>query len=112
MIFMTWECTQCGRCCKMIVSIDGEDIKKIEALGYNNFTQEHDGEIILKRKESKCVFLTDNKCSIQIKHGYENKPNICRRFPDNSIGVNQVVCGKFSGDVEVKSSLKKFTFLY
>jgi len=96
----------------MIVSIDGEDIRTIEELGYKDFTEEKDGEIILKRKDGKCVFLADNKCSIQIKHGYDYKPKICRRFPDSSIGLNQVVCGKFSGELEAKSALKDYTFIH
>lgn len=106
-----WECTRCGRCCKMIVSIDGEDVRTIENLGYTKFTEEKDGEIILKKNDDKCVFLADdNKCRIQTKHGYEFKPKLCRRFPDSSIGVNQVVCGKFSGEIESISRIKEFTF--
>lgn len=97
----------------MIVEIDGNDIKTIEDLGYSNFTEEKDSKIVLKRKNGKCVFLMDdNRCGIHVKHGYDYKPKICRRFPDNENGFNQIVCGRFSDDISSSNKIKEFEFLY
>lgn len=95
-----YHCTQCGNCCRhvknavMIESLDafrmarhfreiGEPVQTIEqilthytesvrvtALGYPFFMMKVDGA------EQSCIFLKDNRCSIQ-----PVKPRTCRLYP-------------------------------
>ena len=95
--YMEWDCTQCGRCCKRWnISIDLEDIENIKKCGYDEreFVDNRKGQLFLKHRGSNCVFLTeDNKCRIQLEHGYEFKPKVCRQFPFDRNNVNTLVCG-------------------
>jgi len=112
---MEWDCTQCGRCCKRWnISIDLEDIENIKKCGYDerefadNILGEakllrdskklrflrRKGQLFLKHRGSNCVFLTeDNKCRIQLEHGYKFKPKVCRQFPFDKNNANTFVCG-------------------
>lgn len=94
-----WECTECGRCCKKWkISVDKEDIEQLEKLGYKKFFYSSTGHFFIKHRNRKCPFLNKkNECNIQIKHGYDCKPKVCRRFPLDKNDVNTIVCGNFSG---------------
>ncbi len=94
---MNWECTQCGRCCKKwYINIDPEDAKNLQKCGYdvNKFLGSRNGRLFLRHRNSKCLFLTkDNKCRVQLEHGYKFKPNVCRQFPFDKNNANRFVCG-------------------
>src|SRR3989338_1010679 len=104
---MEWKCTQCGRCCKKWnMSIDLEDVKNMQKCGHDTdkFLNFRNGRMILKHKNSQCVFLSKNNiCDIHIKNGYEFKPKVCRKFPFDENNVNRLVCGHVT---KVKSKEK------
>jgi len=71
-----FRCTSCGDCCRIrIIPISREDIRRLEAAGYRDFTAER-GEPAMRRVNGRCVFLKDDRCSV-----YEHRPRVCREFP-------------------------------
>jgi len=79
------DCTQCANCCRVTeTGINERDIEKLEKfLGVTreefmrDYTQRAvDGELVLKRNEGGCVFLSGNLCSV-----YEARPQNCATFP-------------------------------
>ncbi len=79
------DCTQCANCCRVSeTGISERDIEKlIKFLGVTNeeflrdYTQRgEDGDLILKRLPSGCVFLNGNLCSV-----YEGRPQTCANYP-------------------------------
>jgi len=80
----TFKCTKCGECCRPIVKISDNEIKRIESLGLKreNFTED-DGKLnskVLKQKNGVCMFLKRSGdefiCSI-----YDHRPRICQKYP-------------------------------
>ena len=80
------DCRECAECCRVTeVEITERDIEKLaKFLGIRKsefeaqYTMTGDeGEMILSRtKESGCVFLSGNECTV-----YEARPANCERFP-------------------------------
>ena len=79
------DCTACANCCRVTeVPLIGRDIEKLAGfLGVardellRDYTQRgEDGDLILKRTETGCVFLQGNLCSV-----YEARPQNCANFP-------------------------------
>lgn len=75
-----FKCLRCGRCCRLIVSLSKEDIKKIEKAGYKkeNFI---DKKGKLKKVNGYCIFLALNNGITSCKLENKAKPEICRNFP-------------------------------
>jgi Fe-S-cluster containining protein len=94
---MDWRCNKCGRCCRFWdVNVTKNEIKSIEKLGYQRriFMRKKGRINLLKKKFNRCIFLSNNECSIQKNHGYDFKPKVCKKFPYSN-GPNQMVCGDF-----------------
>jgi len=79
------DCTACANCCRITeIGIDERDIQKLAkflGMSREEFLRDYtmrasDGELILKREESGCVFLSGNLCSV-----YEARPQNCAKFP-------------------------------
>ncbi len=78
-----FKCIRCGKCCRLRVKPNEEDIKRIKKAGKKNFMNE---KFIKRVNENRqCKFLKSKKgiarCSI-----YKNRPEICRKWP-NSQGI-------------------------
>ncbi len=90
------DCRQCAECCRVTeVQLAERDIEHLakflrikEAKFVEQYTMTGDrGEMILKRsKESGCVFLVGNECSV-----YEARPGNCERFPHLLRGAGSMV---------------------
>ncbi len=76
----------CGKCCRVLVQVDKEDISRISKLGYE-YSYFLEGDImdeknlVLRMDEKGCIFLKKDKkgrysCSI-----YKNRPKTCRKYP-------------------------------
>ena len=77
-----FRCLRCGKCCcKYLVNLSKEDIKKIKKAGYKDFIAKNG---YLKKKNGYCIFLKLDKgeacCGIQ----NSAKPEICKTFPISS----------------------------
>lgn len=72
-----FKCLRCGKCCKLIVKLNKEDIEKLKRAGKKDFI--HNGKY-LKRYNGRCIFLkTKNNistCTVE-----RIKPRICRIWP-------------------------------
>ncbi|MCS4541044.1 MAG: YkgJ family cysteine cluster protein [Euryarchaeota archaeon] len=79
---MLFECTHCGRCCKLAVRLTKEDIHRIEMLGYKrkNFV---DGFVHprMKRLNNACFFLEKMQDGIFYCKIYSARPITCKRYP-------------------------------
>lgn len=77
----------CGECCKkLVVEVDGSEIKKIKSLGYKeeDFLEKgffHPEKFTLKRNKDGCVFLKQEKDRLYSCKIYENRPKICKKYP-------------------------------
>ena len=119
-------CTGCAACCKLACSEFSYDELKQKAQNGDNFATQfisvfvpYDTEVeaekiypeyfeLLKNKaeDEKVYFYhcpkvtEDNRCP-----DYENRPQICRDFPDNPIGFLPKICGytKWKEEVEEQS---------
>ncbi|RLE45420.1 hypothetical protein DRJ22_04420 [Candidatus Woesearchaeota archaeon] len=73
-------CSRCGECCRLLVSLDKQDIETIKDKGHKNFFYVKNKKKYLKRVKGHCMFLKFNNgkasCSI-----YDYRPKICRNFP-------------------------------
>ncbi len=126
-------CTGCAACCKLACSEFSYDELKQKAQNGDNFATQfisvfvpYDTEVeaekiypeyfeLLKNKaeDEKVYFYhcpkvtEDNRCP-----DYENRPQICRDFPDNPIGFLPKTCGytKWKEEVE-EQSLKLHSLL-
>lgn len=79
------DCTQCANCCKVAtVDLIDRDIEKMarflrisQAQFVENYTmRDEEGQLILRRSEQGCVFLSGNDCTV-----YEARPRTCEYFP-------------------------------
>ena len=79
-------CSQCGACCKLFwINLTEEEYRSkkyktyFEIFGFvDDFEEaERDGANLLAKQDDdeSCIYLKDNKCSIQ-----ENKPEACKKF--------------------------------
>ena len=79
------DCTACANCCRVattqINDRDAEDLARFLGARFSDFLRDYTVEAadegrILKRNESGCVFLDENRCTV-----YESRPQTCRHFP-------------------------------
>ena len=86
----TFICSGCGECCiKYIVKLSKADIKRIKSLGL----KEHDfvdidqhipgpNKTVLKKKNNQwCIFLNKNPKGDFVCNIYDERPNVCRKYP-------------------------------
>ena len=81
------DCRACANCCKVaetnINERDVERLAKYLSISPKKFIDEYttnsafeDDELILRRRETGCIFLDGNDCTI-----YDGRPDTCRNFP-------------------------------
>jgi Fe-S-cluster containining protein len=82
------DCRACASCCKVaetnVTARDAERLAKHLGISFKQFVaqytttsaMEEDEETILRRRETGCIFLEGNDCSV-----YEARPHTCRDFP-------------------------------
>ena len=77
-----FKCTNCTKCCKLLVKLTPKDIKHIKKAGYKegHFVENKRKQKWLKRVNYYCTFLSiksgKSKCDI-----YPDRPEICKGFP-------------------------------
>jgi len=73
-----FKCLRCGKCCKLRVNLNKDEIENLKRIGEKDFLDESNNHI--KRVNGYCKFLNFNdgttSCNIE-----NNKPLICRNFP-------------------------------
>ncbi|MCK4669596.1 MAG: YkgJ family cysteine cluster protein [Nanoarchaeota archaeon] len=81
--FKKFKCKRCGHCCRLLVRLSDEDIKRIEKnTKYKRkyFVEVKKKKNTLKKINNYCIFLNiskgKSKCII-----YKHRPNICQKFP-------------------------------
>lgn len=79
------DCQTCAECCRVtevqLAERDIEHLAKFLGISEKDFLHQYtatgeDGDLILRRTESGCVFLAGNECSV-----YPARPGNCERFP-------------------------------
>jgi Fe-S-cluster containining protein len=80
------DCRACANCCKVaetdITKRDAVRISRKMGMSEKEFVSQYttasafDDEMILRRTEAGCIFLSGNDCTI-----YEDRPDTCRNFP-------------------------------
>jgi hypothetical protein len=79
------DCRSCGECCRVteveLAERDVEHLAKFLGIKEKDFVEQYtatsdDGDLILRRTETGCVFLEGNDCTV-----YEARPGNCERFP-------------------------------
>jgi len=121
-----YKCTGCATCCKLACSEFSYEQLKQKASNGDNFATQFISifipyesreeakkiypeyfELLAEKLEDENVYFyycpkltKDNKCS-----DYENRPQICRDFPDNPLSILPKACGytRWKDEVEVTS---------
>jgi Fe-S-cluster containining protein len=81
-----FSCRRCGHCCRLLVRLYDNDIKRLEDAGYkqSEFAVMIKKKPYIKQKNRYCPWLEIKsgtaRCTI-----YENRPKICREFPQKRI---------------------------
>ena len=80
------DCTACANCCRVATAIvtdrDAERLARHLRIPLARFKadytveSEEEGRILRQTKESGCVFLSGNECTV-----YDDRPDACQRFP-------------------------------
>ncbi len=83
------DCRSCANCCKVaetnLQKRDVEKLAKFFGISPQKFIQQYttasameedEDEVVLRRRETGCIFLDGNDCSV-----YEARPDTCRNFP-------------------------------
>ena len=80
------DCTTCANCCRVattkLAERDVEDLAKYLRIPRAKFLAEYtlespeEGRILRRSKETGCVFLSGNECTV-----YDARPDTCKRFP-------------------------------
>lgn len=79
------DCRQCAECCRVTeVELAERDIERLARylrISVPEFREQYtakgeEGELILRRTEQGCVFLSGNDCTV-----YDARPGNCERFP-------------------------------
>jgi Fe-S-cluster containining protein len=90
-----FRCLQCGRCCRLAVRINNQDIERLKKAGYVDFTCF--GKYLKKDKNGNCVFQVFKRgkshCSV-----HKIKPGLCARWPNS----------KYFADTRCTFFFKKF----
>ena len=76
-------CTFCGLCCTLTVSLSSDDIRRIEKSGHSKeeFVEiDRNGKQLLKRNKGWCTFFK-REGKVGICTIYESRPEACRDFP-------------------------------
>ena len=84
----TFKCERCGQCCRPIVKVSEEDIKKIEETGMKREDfLDHDPVIenskekdTIKQINGVCMFLESNENRFSCKI-HQHRPETCRKYP-------------------------------
>ncbi len=95
-----FSCRGCGFCCQLDVVLTKQDIRRLEIAGFEGFTRAEDDVLMLRMKGRHCLFYVSGMCRI-----YENRPDICRRFPfriDGSVSQKCRQMRDFSSQVSQK----------
>jgi uncharacterized protein len=89
------DCRQCAECCRVteveLAERDVERLARFFRITEKAFLEQYtatgeDGELILRRTASGCVFLRGNECTV-----YEARPGNCERFPHLLRGSGSIV---------------------
>lgn len=76
------DCENCGaRCCGNVGISPSEHERLTKWYRDKYFYQNKKGDWRIHNKAGKCVFLDGWKCIIQIEHGFDAKPFLCKQFP-------------------------------
>jgi Fe-S-cluster containining protein len=89
---INFECSGCGNCClEWPVPATAADVVRIETLASSaGFRRLNAGDqrfrgfthTLEKRADGRCQYLSEeNRCKLQLDHGAEAKPAMCRLFP-------------------------------
>jgi Fe-S-cluster containining protein len=80
------DCTVCANCCRVATAIvterDAGRLAKHLRIPLARFNKEYtvqseeEGRILRQTKETGCVFLSGNECTV-----YDDRPDACQRFP-------------------------------
>jgi len=78
-----FKCQQCGDCCKPLVKLSNDDIKRIENADYKResfLDSDHNSSFVIKRINNRCIFsyYKNNKYWCRI---YRIKPKNCMIYP-------------------------------
>ncbi|MFA5509118.1 MAG: YkgJ family cysteine cluster protein [Vulcanimicrobiota bacterium] len=87
-----YDCRGCGKGCRIPWKIKVKPLRipAIESTlrfqeavkeGYTPLPVIEGAIQVGRRKDSSCVFLVENRCSIHAELGFESKPQICQLFP-------------------------------
>lgn len=70
----------CSGCCSLFeeIEIDEGDVKRLEKFGYTSFYEGKGGTLLLKKP---CSFSRGKLCEIHLTHGYDAKPEACKKYP-------------------------------
>jgi uncharacterized protein len=88
------DCRQCAECCRVteaeIYEKDVEKLAKHFSISRKEFLEKYtatgdEGELILRRTKTGCVFLDGNDCTI-----YEVRPKTCEGFPHLLRGMGSI----------------------
>jgi len=97
-----FECLHCGFCCKLEVTLDRDDIKRIRNAGQRHFYRKKQNEFFLRKRGKYCVFYSD-KCRI-----YDARPRICRMFPFKTEVMSENCTQRKDFYAEVNRKIMKF----
>lgn len=83
-------CGQCNLCCKRgwLIGIDDKEAARLRDL-YPDLDPMREVDLpdgrrvfgMARKEDGSCVFLESYGCRIHREHGFEAKPDVCRRFP-------------------------------
>ena len=78
-----FKCTRCGECCKFLVKVYPEDVKRLELAGKKGFYETRGKFKLIKRTLDRyCVFYErNNKTGVGKCTAYNARPRICRSYP-------------------------------
>ncbi|MBI2129050.1 YkgJ family cysteine cluster protein [Candidatus Woesearchaeota archaeon] len=81
----SFECENCGQCCRLLFKPNKSDIVKIEAAGHADFLMNHpfrkDQEGYMKLINGDCFFLVKNTDGTSSCRIYDARPKACRDYP-------------------------------
>ena len=77
-----FSCTRCGFCCeRYIVFLYPEDIQRMDARGYKNYSQYINGKPFLRRENDSCIFFKKENCLSTCTIHTDVRPRLCHEFP-------------------------------
>jgi len=97
-----FQCLKCGFCCQLDVVLDKEDKSRLRAAGYYQFSRKRQGEDIMKKRGSYCMFYK-NGCRV-----YDIKPGVCERFPFKNDTMSEHCRQNLSWNAQIEQKIVKF----